>query len=138
MCIRLHSSTDCTLEPKCVNCTQSHPSDSKLKSEKEIQIIKTNRNISYVEARKLIAPQLSQTYAQAAKFSTINNSTQTDENTKIECPPLNLLQPLSSLPKSKYINIHSFCFSHYHLQQQAHLFNSSYSVKRASATCSCV
>ncbi|GFW10869.1 uncharacterized protein TNCV_4919881 [Trichonephila clavipes] len=48
-----HSSTDCTLEPKCVNCTQSHPSDSKLcqkwKLEKQIQELKTNRNISYFE-----------------------------------------------------------------------------------------
>ncbi|GFY35363.1 uncharacterized protein TNCV_797121 [Trichonephila clavipes] len=52
-----HSSTDCTLEPKCVNCTQSHPSDSKLcqkwKLEKQIQEIKTNKNISYFEARRL-------------------------------------------------------------------------------------
>ncbi|GFY02254.1 uncharacterized protein TNCV_3501371 [Trichonephila clavipes] len=49
------------------------------------------------EERKLIVPQLSQTYAQAAKSSTLNNSTQTDENiTKIKCPPLKLLAPLSS------------------------------------------
>ncbi|GFV64425.1 uncharacterized protein TNCV_955831 [Trichonephila clavipes] len=42
----------------------------------------------------------SHNYAQAAKSSTINNSTQTDENiTKIKCPTLKLLQPLSSLPK---------------------------------------
>ncbi|GFT13391.1 uncharacterized protein TNCV_4467101 [Trichonephila clavipes] len=67
-----HPSTDCTLEPKCVNCSQSHPSDSKLcsqwKTEKEIQIIKTNRNLTYLEARKLIAPQLSQSYAQVTKL----------------------------------------------------------------------
>ncbi|GFV75184.1 putative RNA-directed DNA polymerase from transposon BS [Trichonephila clavipes] len=99
-----HSSTDCTLAPKCFNCSQSHSSDSKLcpkwKIEKQIQEIKTNKNISYPEARKSIAPQSSQTYAQAAKFSTSNNSTQTDENiTKVKCPPLKLLQPLSSLPK---------------------------------------
>ncbi|GFY18231.1 hypothetical protein TNCV_2046371 [Trichonephila clavipes] len=49
------------------------------------------------KARKLIVPQLSQTYAQTAKSSTLNNSTQTDENiTKINCPPLKLLAPLSS------------------------------------------
>ncbi|GFX33302.1 uncharacterized protein TNCV_811641 [Trichonephila clavipes] len=85
-----HSSTDCILEPKCINCSQPHPSDSKIcpkwKIEKQIQEIKTNKNISYPEARKLIVPQLSQTYAQAAKSSTLNNSTQTDENiTKIKC-----------------------------------------------------
>ncbi|GFY19989.1 uncharacterized protein TNCV_2146821 [Trichonephila clavipes] len=92
-----HPSTDCTLEPKCVNCSQSQPSDSKLcskwKTEKEIQIIKTNRNITYLEARKLIAPQLSQSYAQVTKLSTATSTTQTDETiTKIVCPPLKLLQ----------------------------------------------
>ncbi|GFT91495.1 RNA-directed DNA polymerase from mobile element jockey [Trichonephila clavipes] len=96
-----HASTDCSLEPKCVNCLQPHPSDSKIcpkwKIEKQIQEIKTTKNISYPEARKLIVPQLSQTYAQAAKSSTFNNSTQTDENiTKIKCPPLKLLAPLSA------------------------------------------
>ncbi|GFU90486.1 uncharacterized protein TNCV_2574191 [Trichonephila clavipes] len=83
---------------------QSHPSDSKLcsqwKTEKEIQIIKTNRNLTYLEARKLIAPQLSQSYAQVTKLSTTTTTTQTDENiTKIVCPPLKLLQPLVSVPK---------------------------------------
>ncbi|GFT62675.1 RNA-directed DNA polymerase from mobile element jockey [Trichonephila clavipes] len=96
-----HASTDCSLEPKCINCLQPHPSDSKIcpkwKIEKQIQEIKTTKNISYPEARKLIVPQLSQTYAQAAKSSTLNNSTQTDENIiKINCPPLKLLAPLSS------------------------------------------
>ncbi|GFW62975.1 uncharacterized protein TNCV_4453231 [Trichonephila clavipes] len=85
-----HPSTNCTPEPKCVNYSQSHPSDSKLcskwKTEKEIQSIKTKRNIMYVEARKLIVPQLCQTYAQAAKPSTVTTTTQTDENiTKIVC-----------------------------------------------------
>ncbi|GFS58334.1 putative RNA-directed DNA polymerase from transposon X-element [Trichonephila clavipes] len=98
-----HTSTDCILEPKCFNCSQSHSSDSKLcpkwKIEKQIQEIK-NKNISYPEARKLIVPQLSQTYAQAAKSSTSNNFTQRDENiTKIKCPPLKLLEPLSSKPR---------------------------------------
>ncbi|GFT21722.1 uncharacterized protein TNCV_2969751 [Trichonephila clavipes] len=56
--------------------------------------------LSMPEARKLIVPQLVQTYAKAAKPSIVNNSTQTDENiTQIKCPPLNLLQPLSSHPK---------------------------------------
>ncbi|GFT76717.1 uncharacterized protein TNCV_335801 [Trichonephila clavipes] len=81
-----------------------HSSDSKQcpkwKAEKEIQAIKTNRNISYLEARKLIAPQLSQTYAQVAKPSTVTSTTQTDENiTQIKSPPLQLLQPLLSVPQ---------------------------------------
>ncbi|GFU46502.1 putative RNA-directed DNA polymerase from transposon BS [Trichonephila clavipes] len=72
----------------------------KWKTEKEIQAIKTNRNISYLEARKLIAPQLSQSYAQVAKPSTVTSTTQTDENiTQIKCPPLQLLQPLVSVPQ---------------------------------------
>ncbi|GFW28621.1 uncharacterized protein TNCV_2317691 [Trichonephila clavipes] len=96
-----HSSTDCTLEPKCINCSQSHPSNSKLcpkwKLEKQIQEIRTNNNISYIEAKKLLPPQLPQTYAQATKPSPISVTTQTDENiTTIKCPPLKLLAPLSS------------------------------------------
>ncbi|GFW89347.1 RNA-directed DNA polymerase from mobile element jockey [Trichonephila clavipes] len=51
---------------KCVNCSQYQPSDSKFcpkwKVEKQIQEIKTTKNISYLEARKSIIPQLSQTY----------------------------------------------------------------------------
>ncbi|GFT06937.1 putative RNA-directed DNA polymerase from transposon BS [Trichonephila clavipes] len=49
-----HSSTDCSLEQKCINCLQSRASDSKLspkwKLEKQIQEIRTNKNISYSEA----------------------------------------------------------------------------------------
>ncbi|GFV12473.1 uncharacterized protein TNCV_1792521 [Trichonephila clavipes] len=82
---------------------QIHTVDSKLcpkwKTEKEIQTIKTNRNISYFEARKLIAPQFSQTYAQVAKPSIATSTTQTDENiTKVKCPPLQILKPLLSVP----------------------------------------
>ncbi|GFU15234.1 uncharacterized protein TNCV_3937891 [Trichonephila clavipes] len=78
-----HASSDCTLEQKCINCSQPHSADSKLcpkwKIEKEIQTFKTNRNISYIEARKFITPQPSQTYAQVAKSITVNSSSQTDE-----------------------------------------------------------
>ncbi|GFW35206.1 uncharacterized protein TNCV_1695211 [Trichonephila clavipes] len=79
-----HASSDCTLEQRCVNCSQPHSSDSKLcpkwKIEKQIQEIKTNNNISYQEARTLIAPQLSQTYAQVAKSSTATKSDPTASN----------------------------------------------------------
>ncbi|GFW57281.1 putative RNA-directed DNA polymerase from transposon X-element [Trichonephila clavipes] len=99
-----HASSDCTLEQKCVNCSQPHSADSKLcpkwKIEKEIQTIKTNRNISYIEARKFITPQPSQTYVQVAKSITVNSSSQTDETiTKIVCSPLKLLQPLITISK---------------------------------------
>ncbi|GFV16094.1 uncharacterized protein TNCV_3378581 [Trichonephila clavipes] len=79
-----HSSTDCSLEQKCVK-SQPHSSYSKLcpkwKTEKAIQVIKTNRNISYLEARKLIAPQLSQTYAHDVKpaIATISTSSSTTQ-----------------------------------------------------------
>ncbi|GFW57074.1 uncharacterized protein TNCV_1116021 [Trichonephila clavipes] len=87
-----HSSTYCSLEQKCVNCSQPHSADSKIcpkwETEKHIQEMKINKNISYLEARKLLTPQLSQTYAQAAKPSTIISTTQTDETiTKIVCSP---------------------------------------------------
>ncbi|GFX57744.1 uncharacterized protein TNCV_1495051 [Trichonephila clavipes] len=80
---------------------QSHPSDSKLcqkwKLQKQIQEIKTNKNISYFEAPRLIVPQLTQTYAQATKPSTISTSTQTVPNiSNIICPPLQCLTPISS------------------------------------------
>ncbi|GFX24518.1 uncharacterized protein TNCV_2107011 [Trichonephila clavipes] len=99
-----HASTDCSLEPKCFNCSESHQSDSKLcstwKLEKKIQEIKTSKNISYPEARKLILPQISQTYSQATKSSTTTTTTQTDDSiTKIVCPPLKLLQPLTAVLK---------------------------------------
>ncbi|GFU18096.1 putative RNA-directed DNA polymerase from transposon BS [Trichonephila clavipes] len=128
-----HSSTDCTLEPKCFNCSQSHSSDSKLcpkwKIEKQIQEIKTNNNISYQEARTLIAPQLSQTYAQVAKSSTATSTSQTDENiTRIKCPPLQLLQPLLSVPQpNKYPSITSVSTSS--STTQANLLPSASSIK---------
>ncbi|GFV47275.1 uncharacterized protein TNCV_4829311 [Trichonephila clavipes] len=70
------------------------------KTEKQIQEIKTDRNITYLDARKLIAPPISQSYAQATKSSKVSTTTQTDENiTKIKCLPLKSLQQPSSLPK---------------------------------------
>ncbi|GFW27607.1 uncharacterized protein TNCV_4283081 [Trichonephila clavipes] len=97
-----HASTDCILEPKCINCSLPYPSDSKICPKGKIE--KQIKNISYPEARKLIVHQLSQTYAQATKSSTINNYTQTDENiTKIKCPPLQLLPTLSSVPQPNAI-----------------------------------
>ncbi|GFS99046.1 uncharacterized protein TNCV_1890541 [Trichonephila clavipes] len=125
--------TDCILEQKCVNCSQPHSSASKQcpkrKFEKEIQAIKTNRNISYLEAQKLIAPRLSQTYAQVAKSSTATSTTQMDENiTQIKCQPLKLLQTLLSVPQpNKYLSITSFSASS--STTQANLLPSASSMK---------
>ncbi|GFT83383.1 uncharacterized protein TNCV_4051191 [Trichonephila clavipes] len=83
---------------------QLHQSDSKLcskwKLEKKFKKSKQAKNISYPEARKLILPQISQTYSQATKSSTTTTTTQTDDSiTKIVCPPLKLLQPLTAVLK---------------------------------------
>ncbi|GFS79340.1 uncharacterized protein TNCV_3261101 [Trichonephila clavipes] len=73
-------------------------SDSKLcskwKLEKKIQEIKTNKNASYPEARKLEALGISQTRAQS---SSKNTATQIDESiTKILPNPLHQLLPSTS------------------------------------------
>ncbi|GFX54192.1 rho GTPase-activating protein 190 [Trichonephila clavipes] len=66
------------------------------------------------EARKLIAAQPSQTYAQAAKSLTVSDSTQTGENIrKIVCAPLKLLQPASSLSR-RNVSIPSFHIVFFH------------------------
>ncbi|GFV78145.1 uncharacterized protein TNCV_3045241 [Trichonephila clavipes] len=60
---------------------------------KKLKPIKT----SYFEARKLIVPQLTQTYAQATRPSTISTTSQTVPNiTNVICPPLQCLTPISS------------------------------------------
>ncbi|GFU70930.1 uncharacterized protein TNCV_3633421 [Trichonephila clavipes] len=104
-----HASSDCTLEQKCVNCSQPHSADSKLcqkwKIEKEIQTIKTNRNISYIEARKFITPQPSQTYAQVAKSITVNNSSQTDETiTKNSMPTFKITTTINNHFETYYVS----------------------------------
>ncbi|GFV72260.1 putative RNA-directed DNA polymerase from transposon BS [Trichonephila clavipes] len=128
-----HASTYFSLEQKCINCSQLHSSDSKhcdkWKTEKEIKTIKINRNISYHEARKLIAPQLSQTYAQVTKPSIATNTTQTDDNiTKIKCPPLELLKPISFVPQPNASpSIRSVSTSSY--TNQANILPSATSIK---------
>ncbi|GFT69187.1 putative RNA-directed DNA polymerase from transposon BS [Trichonephila clavipes] len=83
-----HSHTACRGQLTCSRCANRWASFHGLYSRAEMQ------------ARKLIAPQLSQSYAQVTKLSTTTTTTQTDENiTKIVCPPLKLLQPLVSVPK---------------------------------------
>ncbi|GFX90030.1 uncharacterized protein TNCV_887281 [Trichonephila clavipes] len=60
----------------------------------------TTIKAGYLNSRKLIAPPISQSYAQATKSSKVSATTQTDENiTKIKCPPLKLLQQPSSFLK---------------------------------------
>ncbi|GFT03568.1 uncharacterized protein TNCV_2986831 [Trichonephila clavipes] len=114
--------------------TQAHSADSKLcpkwKAEKQIQEIKTNKNITYIEARKLVAPPpLTLTYSQAAKSSITSASTQTGENiTKIKCPLLELLQPASSNSKqNKTTSIPTVSTS----STQAHLLRSTSTISKS-------
>ncbi|GFS66767.1 uncharacterized protein TNCV_229921 [Trichonephila clavipes] len=119
------------IKSKCVNCSQIHPSDSKLclkwKLEKQTQEIKTNKNKSYFEAHKLIVPQITQTYVQATKPSTISTTTQTDPNiTHIISPPLQYLKLVSSsnLTPNIPFSMPAVCTS----SAQAHLLLSTSSV----------
>ncbi|GFV77678.1 uncharacterized protein TNCV_1574271 [Trichonephila clavipes] len=109
-----YSSTDCTLESKCINCSQLHTTDSKLcpkwKTEKQIQEIKTNKNISYFEARKLIVPQLTPT---SALFHTTGSTTTERPSIKTDSPLLyemtSLLRTSASPPMSPH---QSSCSNH--------------------------
>ncbi|GFS79624.1 hypothetical protein TNCV_3187291 [Trichonephila clavipes] len=88
----------------------------------------------HVEARKFIVPQLSQTYAQATKPSTVATTNQTDENiSKIVCPTLKLLQPLISVPKPTMSSkIHALTKSSTKIQ--AHLLPPTSSVPVTSSS----
>ena len=82
--------TDCKRPPKCVNCKEDHPANSKQcqawHTEKEILKVKYTRNISFPEARKIVdsytaAPGKS--YASMTKtvgvtVSCVDAATQTD------------------------------------------------------------
>ena len=82
-------SQECMNEAKCVNCQGNHASNDKTcpkwKEEKEIQRIKTERGISYTDAKKQldIFNSVKTTYAQAAAATkpvvkTVNVETQTE------------------------------------------------------------
>ena len=81
--------SDCKNEAKCINCQGGHSANDKScpkwKEEKEIQRIKTERGISYTEAKKQleIFNSVKTTYAQAAaapktSVKTVSVETQTD------------------------------------------------------------
>ncbi|GBM80119.1 hypothetical protein AVEN_218281-1 [Araneus ventricosus] len=78
-----HSANGCKTNPHCFHCKQDHSSDSKdgpqWKTEKKIQEIKIKQNITYAEAKKLIAQEKTPSYSQAVK-SLLFLKTRTDEN----------------------------------------------------------
>ena len=78
----------CSSPPLCVNCKGAHPSSAKtcpvLQTEKNIQKIKTERKISFFEARKLdqgSQPQQGVSYSDVVKSQVqmVSSASQTDE-----------------------------------------------------------
>ena len=59
-----HTEEDCLKETKCVNCRQNHPayirSCEAYKKEKEILEVKHKRNVSFLEARKIVGTYMSE------------------------------------------------------------------------------
>ena len=98
MCLRQtdeHLESRCTNELHCVNCGEKHSADSKecriWHKDKEILRLKFTRNISFVEARKLVEAPLpipgisyaNITHFSMKKVSVVNTATQTDPITII-------------------------------------------------------
>ena len=91
-----HLESRCTNELHCVNCGEKHSADSKecriWHKEKEILRVKSTRNISFVEARKLVEaptpiPGISYaniTQSSMKKVSMVDTATQTDPITIID------------------------------------------------------
>ena len=90
---------ECKNEAKCVNCKGNHPSNDrscpKWKEEKEIQRIKTERGISYTEAKKQIEifNSAKTSYAQAAAAAKPTVKTTTVQTQTDMTWPENLKQP---------------------------------------------
>ena len=79
----------CTNPPKCVNCKGAHPSSSKdcdvWKKEKQIQQVKTERKISYPDARRIVQetsswslPGAKPLFASVAAKQVVSCAVQTD------------------------------------------------------------
>ncbi|XP_023210492.1 uncharacterized protein LOC111613378 [Centruroides sculpturatus] len=73
-----HDSTECKSTPHCVNCKDAHPSYSRKcpawQREKEIQRVKTVKNVSYPEARRMVTPSAP---LQQKTFAAVLKSTKT-------------------------------------------------------------
>ena len=80
-----HEGFDCNKTIKCCNCNEAHMASSKDCSffikEKRIQVIKSEKNVSYIEARRLASASdvqgPSQSYANATKKVSVSVETQT-------------------------------------------------------------
>lgn len=101
-----HRSEDCSGPFKCVNCEGNHPSYSrtckKFITEREIQTVKINQNVSYPEARRIVEartprPGISYSAAITTKKPTCSKCTQTEI---IEIPSIT---PSQQIPPSRII-----------------------------------
>ena len=80
-----HEGFDCNKTIKCCNCNEAHMASSKDCSffikEKRIQVIKSEKNVSYIKARRLASVSdvqgPSQSYANATKKISVSVATQT-------------------------------------------------------------
>ena len=80
-----HEGFECNNDIKCCNCGEAHMASSKDCShfikEKRIQVIKSEQNVSYIEARRLASVSdvqgSSQSYANATKKVSVSVATQT-------------------------------------------------------------
>ena len=86
---------------KCINCSEDHPAFSKTcpkwKEEKEIQTIKTQRNISYTQAREIIKARTSNTLPQS--FASVVQKKTTSVAVQTESTPTQT-RPQSTQKKS--------------------------------------
>lgn len=82
-----HSFTDCDQQAKCLHCAGNHPAGAKVcprwQEEKEILALKTNKGISFPEARRQYQeqrnmPSLKKSFANVVKAVTTSVETQTD------------------------------------------------------------
>ncbi|XP_076366586.1 uncharacterized protein LOC143255196 [Tachypleus tridentatus] len=96
-----HNATECQLKPHCINCNGTHPSYftscPKWVEEKEVQHLKTVNNLTYTDARKLLLPIPSRTYA-AVTRSTTSVGVQTDLTlSPTQSSPANLNETLPKI-----------------------------------------
>lgn len=80
-----HTSEECKKTECCINCKGNHPAYSrtckKWKFEKEVQTVKINQQISFPEARKIVAsrmPESGKSYADCLKKTCVTQATQTE------------------------------------------------------------
>ena len=113
-----HLESQCRNELHCVNCGEKHSADSKecqiWHKEKEILRLKFTRNISFIEARKLVEAQTpipaisyaNITQSSMKKVSVVDTATQTDRITIVD-PAVQSKQQVQTTKQKNYKNKNS-------------------------------